>query len=52
MLADRFCDGLGVAAGRDDVVTRGQRSLGELDAEAAARAGDEPGLFRFIHESS
>jgi hypothetical protein len=32
-------------------VTSGQRSLGKLDAQAAARAGDEPGS-RFIHESS
>ena len=43
-VADRLRDGVGVAAGGDDVVAGGQRGLGEVDAHAAAGAGDEPGL--------
>jgi hypothetical protein len=34
--ADRFRDGVSVAAGSDDAVTSAQRSLGKLDAQAAA----------------
>ena len=44
-------DGVGVAAGGDDVVAGGQRGLGEVDAHAAAGAGDEPGLRLGSHGS-
>jgi len=46
--ADGFRDGFSVAPGSHDVVTSCQRSRGELDAQAAARAGDEPRSF--VHE--
>ena len=44
-LAEGLGDGVGVAAGGDDVVAGGQRGLGEVDAHAAAGAGDEPCLL-------
>jgi len=43
--AERFLNGVGVAAGGDHVVAGGQRGPGELDAHAAAGAGDEPSLL-------
>ena len=45
VLADRRADLLGVAAGGDDRVTGGQGGLGDVDAHAAAGAGDEPNLL-------
>jgi hypothetical protein len=44
-LAEGLCHGGRVAAGGHHVVAGGQRGLGELDAHAAAGAGDEPGLI-------
>ena len=44
-VADGLGDGVGVAAGGHDVVAGGERGLGDLDAHAAAGAGDEPGLL-------
>ena len=44
-VAERLRDGVGVAAGGDDVVAGGQRGLGDVDAHAASGAGDEPGLL-------
>ena len=44
VVAERRGDLLGVAAGGDDGVAGGQRSLGDVDAQAAACAGDEPNL--------
>jgi hypothetical protein len=45
----RRADGLrhvvGVAAGGDDRVARGERRLRDVDAQAAAGAGDEPDLL-------
>ncbi len=41
----RRADLLGVAAGGDDRVTGGQGGLGDVDAQAAAGAGDEPDLL-------
>ena len=43
--AERRGDLLGVAAGGDDRVTGGQGGLGDVDAQAAAGAGDEPNLL-------
>ena len=43
-VAERLGDGDGVAAGGHDVVAGGQGRAGELDAHAAAGAGNEPGL--------
>ena len=43
--ADGGADGVGGAAGRDDGVTGGQGGAGQVDAQAAARAGDEEDLL-------
>ena len=43
-LAEGGGDGVGVAAGGDDVVAGVQRGLGDVDAQAATGAGDDPGL--------
>jgi hypothetical protein len=43
-LADGLRHGLWAAAAGNDVVAGHQRRLGELDAHATARAGNEPGL--------
>ena len=48
-VAERLRDGVGVAAGGNDVVAGGQRGLGDIDAHAAAGAGDEPGLVLCGH---
>ena len=45
MRADRRGDPLGVAAGGHDRVSGGQRGLRDVDAHAAAGAGDEPDLL-------
>ena len=46
MLAERASrPALGVAAGGDDRVAGGQGGLGDVDAHAAAGAGDEPDLL-------
>ena len=45
MCSERGGDLLGVAAGGDDGVTGGQGGLGDVDAHAAAGAGDEPNLL-------
>jgi hypothetical protein len=42
---ERLRDGVGVAAGRDDIVAGGQRRLGDVDTQAASSAGDQPSLF-------
>src|SRR5206468_4326703 len=47
--AESLSDGVGVAAGSDDVVAGGQRGLGDVDAQAAAGAGDEPGVLLSRH---
>ena len=44
-VAERSRDPLGVAAGGDHSVAGGQRGLGDVDAHAAAGAGDEPNLL-------
>jgi hypothetical protein len=43
--AECFADRVGVAAGGDHVVARGERGLRELHAHAASGAGDEPCLL-------
>jgi Kef-type K+ transport system membrane component KefB len=43
--AERGADPLGVASGGDDGVAGGQGGLGDVDAHAAAGAGDEPNLL-------
>ena len=43
-LADGRPNRVGGAAGGDDLVSGGERGLGEVDAHAAAGAGDEPHL--------
>ena len=50
-VAERLGDGGGVAAGGHDVVAGGQRGLGDVDAQAAAGAGDDPGFLFSRHES-
>ena len=44
-LADGLGHGVGVAAGGDDRVAGGERGLRDVDAHAAAGAGDEPDLL-------
>ena len=45
MLADGGCNLLRVAASGNDGVARGQGRLGEVNAKAAACAGDQPYLL-------
>ena len=45
VVADRRRDLRGIAAGGDDGVAGGQGGLGDVDAQATARAGDEPNLL-------
>ena len=48
MLADRVADPVGVAAGRDDRVSRGEGRLRDVDAHATAGAGDEPHVWSVV----
>ena len=50
-VAEGAPDGLGVATGGDDVVAGRERGLRDVDAHAAAGAGDEPGLCMSCHVS-
>ena len=45
MLAERVGDAVGVAGGGDHRVAGGQRRPGDVDAQAASCAGDEPDLL-------
>jgi hypothetical protein len=45
MLSDCRVDHRGVSSSSDDGVTGGQRGLGDVDAHAAASAGDQPDLL-------
>jgi hypothetical protein len=45
VLAQRGRDVVGPACGDDHRVTGGQGRLGDVDAQTAASAGDEPNLF-------
>jgi hypothetical protein len=40
----QVCQGVGVAGSRSDLITTRERRLDEVTAEAAGRAGHEPGL--------
>ena len=50
-VAERLGDGGGIAAGGHDVMAGGQRGLRDVDAQAAAGAGDDPGFVFSRHES-
>jgi hypothetical protein len=43
-VAERLGDRVGVAAGGHHVAAGGERGLGDVEADSAAGAGDEPGL--------
>jgi hypothetical protein len=45
MGAQRRGDAFGIAAGGDDGVTGGERGSGDVDAQTAPGAGDEPDLL-------
>jgi hypothetical protein len=51
-VAERLGDGGGVATGGHGVVAGCQRCLGDVDAQAAAGSGDDPGFVFSRHESS
>ena len=48
LLSDRSTDLPGVPSGGDDLVTSGQRSLGDVDAQTAAGAGDQPNFLSLM----